>query len=139
MLKNKHNLYQNYSYCLATYFNEKNESLCIITNSNNEAKYLVNELKLILENNSIIHFRESDILPYDHFSVPEKITKERFKIVNNSKSYKKHILVASVKSLFERYPENEFFKSIKNFKIDTKISLIELINIVESLNYQKKN
>mgnify|MGYP001157595959 FL=1 len=138
MLKNKHNLYQNYSYCLATYFNEKNESLCIITNSNNEAKYLVNELKLILENNSIIHFRESDILPYDHFSVPEKITKERFKIVNNSKSYKKHILVASVKNLFERYPENEFFKSIKNFKIDTKISLIELINIVESLNYQKK-
>ena len=88
MLKNKHNLYQNYSYCLATYFNEKNESLCVITNSNNEAKYLVNELKLILENNNIIHFRESDILPYDHYSVPEKITKERVTIVNNSKGYK---------------------------------------------------
>ena len=74
MLKNKHNLYQNYSYSLVTYFNEKDDSLCIIANNNDEAKYLVNELKLFLENDNIIHFKESDILPYDHFSVPEKIT-----------------------------------------------------------------
>ena len=47
MLKNKHNLYQNYSYCLANYFNENDDSLCIITNNNDEAKYLVNELKSV--------------------------------------------------------------------------------------------
>ena len=138
MLKNKHNLHQNYSYCLANYFKENDESLCIVTNNNDEAKYLLNELKLFIESDRIIHFRENDILPYDHFSVPEKITKERFKIVNNSNNYKKHILIASVKNLFERYPENEFFRSINNFKIDSKIALTELINIVESLNYQKK-
>ena len=138
MLKNKHNLHQNYSYCLANYFKENDESLCIVTNNNDETKYLINELKLFIEDDIIIHFRENDILPYDHFSVPEKITKERFKIVNNINNYKKHILIASVKNLFERYPENEFFRSINNFKIDSKIALTELINIVESLNYQEK-
>ena len=137
MTKNKYILYQNYSYCLVEYFTKNKESLCVITKNNNEAQLLVNELKYFLSNNEILHFNENDILPYDHFSVPEKITKERFKIINNNND-KKHILISSISNLYEKYPNKEYFKSIDNFKLNTPISLEELIKIVESLNYEKK-
>ena len=137
MAKNKHIRYQNYSYCLVEYFIKNKESLCVITKDNNEAQLLVNELKYFLGDNEIFHFNENDILPYDHFSVPEKITKERFKIINNNND-KKHILISSIANLYERYPNKEYFKSIDSFKINTPISLEELIKIVESLNYEKK-
>lgn len=137
MAKNKHIRYQNYSYCLVEYFTKNKESLCVITKDNNEAQLLVNELKYFLSDNEIVHFNENDILPYDHFSVPEKITKERFKIINNNND-KKHILISSIANLYERYPNKEYFKSLDSFKINTSISLEELIKIVESLNYEKK-
>ena len=138
MLKNKHIHNQNYSFSLADNFTKNNESLCVITDDNDQARYLVNELKLILDEDEIIYFQENDILPYDHFSVPEKITKSRFKIINKDFGSKNHILIASVKSLFERFQHKDYYKSLNNFKINSKISLSELVNIVESLNYQKK-
>ena len=139
MLKNKHIHNQNYSYSLADNFTKNNESLCVITEDNDQARYLVNELKLILDEDEIIYFQENDILPYDHFSVPEKITKSRFKIINKDLGSKNHILIASVKSLFERFQHKDYYKSLNNFKINSKISLSELVNIVESLNHQKKS
>ena len=92
---------------------------------------------MLLGSDEILLFPENDILPYDHFSVPEKITKQRFKIINNSDK-KKHILITTIKNLFELYPSKEYFKSMENFSIGKKISLNNIIKIIESLNYQKK-
>ena len=138
MLKNKHNNHQNFSYSLKKDFENSKKPLCVLVKDNNEAVYLKNELSLLIGSDEILLFPENDILPYDHFSVPEKITKQRFKIINNTDK-KKHILITTIKNLFELYPSKDYFKSMENFSIGKKISLNNIIKIIESLNYQKKN
>ena len=93
MLKNKHNNYENYAYCIKEHFNKNKSSICLITKDSSESKYLSNELSLLLDKDQIVLFPENDILPYDHFSIPERITKNRFKIINNE-SNNKHILIS---------------------------------------------
>ena len=137
MDKNKYKNYLNYAYSLKEYFIKNNKSICIFVKNTNEAMYLKNELQLILDIKQIYLFPENDILPYDHFSVPEKITKKRFQILNNVDN-KKQILITSIKNLFDLYPTKEHFISLSNFKVGKNISISELINVIESLNYIKK-
>ena len=136
MLKNKHNNYQNFSYSLKEDFDKSDKSICLLVKDNNEAVYVNNELSLLMESEKILVFPENDILPYDHFSIPEQITKERFKIINANQN--KHILVTSIKNLFDMYPRKENFQSMGEFSIGKKISLANLLKVVESLNYMKK-
>tara|TARA_B100001109_G_scaffold243196_1_gene228797 strand:+ start:2717 stop:6004 length:3288 start_codon:yes stop_codon:yes gene_type:complete len=137
MIKNKHKKHQNFSYSLKKEFENSEKSLCVCVKDNNEAIYLENELNLIIKDSEILYFPENDILPYDHFSVPEKIIKQRFKIINDTNK-SKHILITTIKNLFDLYPSKEYFKSLENFSVGTNISLDNVIDIVESLNYQKK-
>ena len=136
MTKNKQNNYQNYAYSIKKYFDKTSNSLCLITKDNIESKYIYNELSFLIKNNLIHIFPENDILPYDHFSIPEDITKQRFQLINN-KNKDKHILISSVKNLFEIFPDRYFFKSEKTFSINDELSIDRIIKIVESLNYQK--
>ena len=59
---------------------DKDNALCVIVENAKEAKLLKNELNLYLDAAKVDYFPENEILPYDHFSVPESIVKERFKI-----------------------------------------------------------
>ena len=137
MTKNKQNKYQNYAYSIKKYFDKSSNSLCLVTKDNIESKYIFNELSILIENKPIQLFPENDILPYDHFSIPEEITKQRFQLINN-RNKEKHILITSVRNLFEIFPDRYFFKSEETFSINDKLSIDSIIKIVESLNYQKK-
>ena len=137
MLKNKQNNGQNFSHHVYQKFIVGNESLCLITKDNSESQYFKNELMLLDSNIEIIMFPESEILPYDHFSVPEAVTRKRFKIINEFRD-NKLILITSFKNLFEFFPSNEFFKSFKKFNKYDQISVTELTNILKSLDYEKK-
>ena len=138
MLKNKYKKHQNYSYSLLNYFLNSNKPICILVKNNKEALYLQNELGLLIDKEKIKLFPENEILPYDHFSIPKNINKKRFKIINNN-SQDKHILITSIKNLFDRYPTIDNFKSKKSYEVGSQISLNELIKILESLNYIKKD
>ena len=137
MLKNKHNKYQNLTYEIHQEFLKKNETICYIARNIKEAQSLKNSLSLFHTENEILLFPEQEILPYDHFSSPEKVIKERFQIINND-LLKPHILITTVKNLFEIYPPKEYFQSSKNFLLGTEISVNQLTNILESNNYIKK-
>ena len=130
--------YQSNAYELCKYYQTKNESICLIVKDNKEAKYLSKELSLFLNKDEINYFSENEILPYDHFSVPENILIERFKILNSISS-KKNILITTVKNLFEIYPTVGFFSSIKKFSIGDTLTIKELEEILNSLNYTKTN
>ena len=77
----------------------KDNALCVIVENAKEAKLLKNELNLYLDATKVDYFPENEILPYDHFSVPESIVKERFKILNSIDNNK--IIISTVKNLFE--------------------------------------
>ena len=137
MLKNKYNNYQNIVNEIYRNFLENDKSLTLVTRNAKESEYLYNVLKIVAPKDNIFLFPESEILPYDHFSMPEKVIKDRFQIINKI-SKQKHIVVVSIKSLFERYPVKEYFESFNKFTIKDNISVKSLIEIIESLNYSKK-
>ncbi|MFL2703967.1 MAG: hypothetical protein ACJ0FY_00935, partial [Gammaproteobacteria bacterium] len=116
---------------------DKDNALCVIVENAKEAKLLKNELNLYLDATKVDYFPENEILPYDHFSVPESIVKERFKILNSIDNNK--IIISTVKNLFEVYPKIDFFKSRKNFNLGNKLSIESFEAILKSLNYLKVN
>ena len=116
---------------------DKNNALCVIVENAKEAKLLKNELNLYLDSSKIDYFPENEILPYDHFSVPESIVKERFRILNSVRNNK--IIITTVKNLFEIYPIISFFKSRNNFSSGDKLSIKSFETILKSLNYIEVN
>ncbi|NCX30216.1 MAG: hypothetical protein EBX27_02995, partial [Proteobacteria bacterium] len=113
-------------------------SLCVIVKNSKEARLLKNELCLYIDPSFIRYFPENEILPYDHFSIPENILKERFTILNTLNK-NKDIVISTVKNLFELYPHIDIFKSQESFSINTTISIGKLENILIALNYKKTN
>ena len=137
MLKNKHNKYLNLTYEIHKEFLRRNKTICYVAENIKEAQYLKHSLKLLHSENEILLFPEQEILPYDHFSIPEKVIKERFQIINHDPD-KPCLLISTVKNLFEIYPQAEYFQSSKNFSIGDNISVNRLVNILESNNYIKR-
>ena len=121
---------------LSDIYHESDRSICVIVKDSKEAKLLKNELALYID--KIKYFPENEILPYDHFSIPENILKERFQIFN-ALNEEKEIVISTVKSLFELYPTLDLYKSREVFQIQDKISLEDLERILISLNYEKTN
>ena len=125
MSKNKPYMSQNLAYLLSEFYNASKKSICFITKNDSESKLLLNELKYFLKPEEVLWFPESEILPYDHFSIPNKITKKRFAILNKEND-SKNMIITSVKNLFERFPSIEYFKSSGSFDTNTRISIDEL-------------
>ena len=67
---------------LAEVFITENKSICYVAANNAEARIISHELSLYINPGLINFFPEREILPYDHFSSPESIIKDRFKILN---------------------------------------------------------
>ena len=121
---------------LSDLYHKSDRSLCVLVKDSKEAKLLENELALYID--KIKYFPENEILPYDHFSIPENILKERFQIFN-SLNEEKEIVITTIKSLFELFPTLDLYKSREVFQIQDKVSLESLEEILISLNYEKTN
>ena len=137
MFKNKYNKYQNLIYEIFEQFQISDQSICLITKNNQESIYIYNGLKYFFDEDCLKLFPETEVLPYDHFSSPERVIQNRFQIINEA-YLSKNILITSIKNIFERYPEIEYFKSFETFKLGHKISVLNLVKVIESLDYVKK-
>ena len=114
---------------------KNNDKILVICVSNLEIEHLYDELKDFVDKNKIIRFYDREILPYDHFSTPDDVTKKRFdeiKKIDNAQ-----LVISSLKNLFEFYPNNNFYKSLRQIKVNEKISIAEIKEILESLNFKR--
>ncbi len=114
---------------------EKNSKILIICSSNLEIEDVYDELIDFVNEKKIVRFYDREILPYDHFSTPDDVIKKRFDEIKNV--YDAQLIISSLKNLFEYYPHHNFYKSLKEFKTNEKISISEIKEILESLNYKK--
>ena len=130
MFKNKYNKYQNLIFEIFEQFQISDQSICLITKNNQESIYIYNGLKYFFDDDRLKLFPETEVLPYDHFSSPERVIQNRFQIINEAYS-SKNILITSIKNIFERYPEIEYFKSFEAFKLGHKISVLNLVKVIE--------
>ena len=107
--------------------------ICVVLNSAKDVELFANELSLYTNMEKISIFPDSEILPYDHISSPERIITKRFNVINKKSEIK--FLITNIKSLFEKYPPLTFFKSFNTFKLDQIISMKDFIDILTSLGY----
>ena len=114
---------------------EKNSKILIICSSNSEIEDVYDKLIDFVNEKKIVRFYDREILPYDHFSTPDDVIKKRFDEIKNV--YDARLIISSLKNLFEYYPRHNFYKSLKEFKTNEKISISEIKEILESLNYKK--
>ena len=114
---------------------EKNSKILLICSSNTEIEHVYEELIDFVNKSKIVRFYDREILPYDHFSTPDDVIKKRFDEIKNI--FDAQLVISSLKNLFEFYPHHNFYKSLKEFKVNEKISISELKEILESLNYKR--
>ena len=114
---------------------EKNRKILLICSSNLEIEDVYDELIDFVNEKKIVRFYDREILPYDHFSTPDDVIKKRFDEIKNI--FDARLVISSLKNLFEFYPRHNFYKSLKEFKTNEKISISEIKEILESLNYKR--
>ena len=114
---------------------EKNSKILLICSSNLEIEDVYDELIDFVNEKKIVRFYDREILPYDHFSTPDDVIKKRFDEIKNI--FDAQLVISSLKNLFEFYPRHNFYKSLKEFKTNEKISISEIKEILESLNYKR--
>ena len=114
---------------------EKNNRLLLICSSNSEIEYIHSKLIDFVNKDRIVRLYDREILPYDHFSTPDDIIKKRFNEIQNI--YDAKLIISSLKNLFEFYPQRGFYKSLKKFRTNEVISIGEIKEILQSLNYKR--
>jgi transcription-repair coupling factor (superfamily II helicase) len=113
----------------------KNSKILIICSSNSEIEDVFEELSDLVNEKRLVRFYDREILPYDHFSTPDDVIKKRFDEIQNI--YDARLVISSLKNLFEFYPRQNFYKSLKEYKNNEELSISEIKEILESLNYKR--
>ena len=125
-----------FAHLLCKNFYNTDQSLCVITQDAQSAQELFNEIRLYLQNDEVMLFPENEMLPYDHFSIPEDIIKLRFKALNNTN---KIILITTIRSLYERFPSKDYFKTLRTFTLDDEISINSFLKVLEAFNFERND
>ena len=111
----------------------KQQKILLICSSNAEIDYIYSIISSTKENLKISRFYDREILPYDHFSTPDDIIKKRIseilKIDNSD------LILSSYKNIYEYYPEYRFFGSLKTYSVGDRLTISNLKDVLESLNY----
>ena len=114
---------------------DNNSRILLICSSNSEIEYIYNELIDFVNKDKIVRLYDREILPYDHFSTPNDVIKKRFYEIQNIFDAK--LIISSLKNLFEFYPQRGFYKSLKEFRTNEMVSIGEIKEILQSLNYKR--
>ena len=111
------------------------QKIVILTSNNKESEYVVKKLQKNFNQSKILTFPDREILPYDHFSTPDPILKQRIKVINSFDDAQ--ILVSSFKNLFDYYPEKKFFLSKQLIKRSDQFNFNKFISMLKSMNFLK--
>ena len=114
---------------------ENGQKTLFICSSNEEIDYIHSKLLNDISKTNIVRFYDREILPYDHFSTPDDVIKNRIDQLLKLKDA--NLILTSLKNTFEFYPDYEFYDSLKTFKTGDKLTISELKDILELLNYKR--
>ena len=109
------------------------QKILVLTSNNKESEHVVKKLQNDFKDIKIVNFPDREILPYDHFSTPDLILKERVNAINNFED--SQILVSSFKNLLEYYPEKKFFLSKQLLKSGDQFNFNKFITMLKSMNF----
>ena len=99
---------------------ENGQKTLFICSSNEEIDYIHSKLLNDLSKTNIVRFYDREILPYDHFSTPDDVIKNRIDQLLKLKDA--NLILTSLKNTFEFYPDYAFYDSLKTFKTGDKLT-----------------
>tara|TARA_B100001057_G_scaffold40223_1_gene36147 strand:- start:14054 stop:17044 length:2991 start_codon:yes stop_codon:yes gene_type:complete len=114
---------------------EKKQKTLIICSSNEEIVFIHSKLLNVISETNVVCLYDREILPYDHFSTPDDVIKNRIDQLLKIKDA--DLILSSLKNIFEFYPNYEFYDSLKPFKTGDKLTISKLKDTLESLNYKR--
>ncbi len=114
---------------------ENRQKTLFICSSNEEIDYIHSKLVNDISETNVVCLYDREILPYDHFSTPDDVIKYRIDQLLKIKDA--DLILSSLKNLFEFYPNYEFYDSLKPLKTGDKLTITELKDTLESLNYKR--
>ncbi len=118
----------------ATLLKEKNETIFIIKDTEDEAENLTHNIHLYTSN--CFHFPDYDIVPFSEISPISDVLHERINILNKAILNEKMIIVASVKSILRLLPSIELFSENRlKLEIGMQIDLDNLRLFLSDLGY----
>ena len=126
-----------FAHALCKKYQQDHKSLCVVVDDVKTSKTLFNELRLYLKPNEVFIFPESEVLPYDHFSTPQNIVKDRFTILNTLKE--KSIVITTTKNLYEKLPPISHFQSLSTFSVNDQVNINDFLKILDSNNFKRKD
>ena len=109
------------------------QKILVLTSNNKESEHVVKKLQNDFKDVKIVNFPDREILPYDHFSTPDLILKQRVNAINSFED--SQILVSSFKNLLEYYPEKKFFLSKQLLKSGDQFNFNKFITMLKSMNF----
>ena len=124
------------SYFLNGIFEEKNNSMVIITDSDMQAKNIYEDLSLF--NNNVFYFPAKEVVFYNIDAISGDLRWERLKVVKELLNSKKKILVTSIDAFASRYTPRSLYKSHKiDLKIGKEVDFSNLSRLLVEGGYER--
>ncbi len=125
------------SLALSEYISQHTQTHLIICENAQLALQLHNELSFLLRNQTILHFADLEILPFDHFSSSEDIISSRLNTLNQLQNHPNAVVIASANTILKYLPPPSFLAS-HAFMIQKgdKLELTEKKRQLELAGYQ---
>ena len=124
------------SYFLNGIFEEKNNSMVIITDSDMQAKNIYEDLSLF--NNNVFYFPAKEVVFYNIDAISGDLRWERLKVVKELLNSKKKILITSIDAFASRYTPRSLYKSHKiDLKIGKEVDFNNLSRLLVEGGYER--
>lgn len=124
------------SYILSGLYENSNNSVVVITNSDLAAKNLYEDLSLFCTN--VFYFPSKEVVFYNLDAISGDLRWERLKVIKEILSKKKKIIVTSIESFAPRYTPKKLYQTHKiTLKTGDETDLKEVVNILVQSGYER--
>ena len=124
------------SYFLNGIFEESNNSMVIITDSDMQAKNIYEDLSLF--NNNVFYFPAKEVVFYNIDAISGDLRWERLKVVKELLNSKKKIIITSIDAFASRYTPRSLYKSHKiDLKIGKEVDFNNLSRLLVEGGYER--
>jgi transcription-repair coupling factor (superfamily II helicase) len=124
------------SYIINGVFEDRSESMFVLTSSDVEARNLYEDLSLFTTN--VYYFPTKEVVFYNVYAVSGDLRWERLKVIREMLNSKKKIVVTSIDALVSTYTPVEFFKKYTfNLSVGDSVNLQEIGHKLVQCGYER--
>jgi len=116
--------------------NSLNESCCIITYNELQAKRIAKDFKFFFDD--VLLFPKREIATYDYLVESKDLPYERIEVLNKIQQSNKTVIVTTIEAIMQRMiPKKQLYKNILKLKVGNTCNLEDLKKYLANLGYER--